>query len=89
MADNTFRIVIRADALERSKGPCMGLAAPCLILIGMTGRAGFGTDIFQAVRQDKTWMLLQEIGLLNKVRDLSLSLISVSEVDPFDDSTDL
>ena len=28
-------------------------------------------------------------GLLNKVRDLSLSLISVNKVDPLDDSTDL
>ncbi len=27
-------------------------------------------------------------GLLNKVRDLSLSLISVNEVEPLDDSTD-
>jgi hypothetical protein len=27
-------------------------------------------------------------GLLNKVRDLSLSLISVNEVEPHDDSTD-
>ena len=28
-------------------------------------------------------------GLLNKVRDLSLSLISVNKVEPLDDSTDL
>ena len=28
-------------------------------------------------------------GLLNKVRDLSLSLISVNKVDPLDDSTEL
>jgi hypothetical protein len=44
-----------------------------------------GTTVMVAAVIDQAELF----GLLNKVRDLSLSLISVNWVDPLDDSTDI